>query len=49
MKLSINASSMGSLAPICAMVNSRVLLGMGDLQPLIGILIMGIETPTDLG
>ena len=22
--------------PICAMVKSRVLLGMGDLQPLIG-------------
>ena len=27
---------------ICAMVKSRVFLGMGDLPPLIGILIMGI-------
>ena len=27
---------------ICAMVKSRVCLGMGDLPPLIGILIMGI-------
>ena len=30
---------------ICAMVKSRVLLGMGDLPPLIGILIMGPYKP----
>ena len=31
---------------ICAMVKVVAILGMGNLPPLIGILIMGISTPT---
>ena len=33
----------------CAMIKSRVFLGMGDLPPLIGNLIMGIINPYGLG
>ena len=35
------------MACVCAMVKSRFFWGMGDLQPLIGILIMGPYKPLD--